>query len=144
LADTTTMNGVASEMLLPAQPSGLRLARAYAHEAGSAFGLDPDACYDFALAANEAVTNAIRHGAPDAHGHIHLSVAADAERLMFSVRDHGKFSPRIRQPATIHDGGRGMAIMASLMDEVQICLTPQSTTVLLYKARSSPSSVAET
>jgi anti-sigma regulatory factor (Ser/Thr protein kinase) len=120
-------------MLLPAQPSGLRVARAYAHEAGLAFGLDADACHDFALAANEAVTNAIRHGAPDEHGHIHLSVAADAGRLTFSVRDHGSFSARSPATTTIGEGGRGMSIMASLMDEVQICITPESTTVQLCK-----------
>lgn len=122
-------------MLLPAEPGGLRAARAYAHQAGTAFGLDADACADFALAANEAVTNAIRHGAPDERGHIHLSVASDAERLTFAVRDHGTFSPRIPDPSTIYEGGRGMAIMASLMDEVQIRISPGSTTIQLCKAR---------
>jgi anti-sigma regulatory factor (Ser/Thr protein kinase) len=126
---------VASELLLPAEPGGLHVARAYAQQAGTAFGLDADACDDFALAANEAVTNAIRHGAPDEHGHIHLSVASDSDRLTFAVRDHGTFAPRARDPSRIYEGGRGMAIMASVMDEVQICIKPGSTTVQLCKAR---------
>ncbi len=41
---------------------------------------------------NEAVTNAIRHGAPDEHGHIHLSVLVDGERLTLAVRDYGTFA----------------------------------------------------
>src|ERR1700677_4337545 len=76
----------------PAKASELAAAREYARGGGGAFGLDDDRCYEFAFAVNEAVTNAIRHGRPDEHGDIHLSVFADDDRLTFSVRDCGTFA----------------------------------------------------
>lgn len=121
------------ELLLPAQPAKLAVAREYAHRAAQAFGLDGERCYEFAFAVNEAVTNAIRHGRPDEHGCIHLSVLAQGDCLTFAVRDYGTFT---RSP--VHrtcERGRGFALMARLMDAVQLCVAAGSTTVLLSKAR---------
>jgi anti-sigma regulatory factor (Ser/Thr protein kinase) len=83
---------VRSELRVPARASKLGAARDFAHEAAAAFGFDAERCFEFAYAANEAVTNAIRHGRPDEHGHIHVSVLADDERLTLTVRDYGTFA----------------------------------------------------
>lgn len=123
-----------SELRLPARPSELRTARQYAEEAAAAFGLDADGCYELALAFNEAVTNAIRHGAPDSRGQIRLSVLMDADRLTLTVHDHGTFAAPVLDRARTCEQGRGLALMASLMD-VQICAGPAGTTVRLSKAR---------
>src|ERR1700677_5246786 len=80
-----------SELRLPARRAELSAARKYAGDVGTEFGLDADGCYDFVLAVNEAVTNAIRHGASDERGLIHLSIVADDERVTFSVRGFGSF-----------------------------------------------------
>jgi anti-sigma regulatory factor (Ser/Thr protein kinase) len=122
-----------SELRLPAQPSSLAEAREYARSAAAAFGLDDDRSYEFAFAVNEAVTNAIRHGRPDEHGDIHLSVRVDGDRLTFVVRDHGTFAASSFERVTSSERGRGFALMRSLMDTVQLCAAPGSTTVRLSK-----------
>jgi anti-sigma regulatory factor (Ser/Thr protein kinase) len=125
----------ASELCLPAWPSELDVARAYAGEAAAAFGLDAERSYEFVCAVNEAVTNAIRHGALDAQGLIRLSIVADDDRLTFAVRDYGTFMVPILDPATRSEHGRGLAPMVSFVNEVQLCARPGSTTVSLSKAR---------
>jgi serine/threonine-protein kinase RsbW len=123
------------DLCLPAQPAKLILAREYAHRAAAAFGLDADRCYEVVFAVNEAVTNAIRHGCPDAHGDIHLSVSADSDRLTLSVRDYGTFSGSAPIGGKDADRGRGFVLMARVMDAVQLCVGCGSTTVRLSKAR---------
>jgi anti-sigma regulatory factor (Ser/Thr protein kinase) len=124
-----------SELRLPAQPSALGTAREYAQTAAAVFGLDGDDRYKFVFAVNEAVTNAIRHGAPDKQGQIHLGIAASADRLTFVVRDCGTFVPRVRASSPKPEHGRGLALMAKLVDEVQLCSESGSTIVRLSKAR---------
>jgi anti-sigma regulatory factor (Ser/Thr protein kinase) len=126
---------VIGELRLPAQPAKLGLAREYAHQAAAAFGLDADRCYEFAFAVNEAVTNAIRHGSPDTHGHIHLSVCTHGDRLTLAVRDYGTFSGYAPIAAMGADRGRGFVLMARVMDAVQLCIGSGNTTVRLSKAR---------
>jgi serine/threonine-protein kinase RsbW len=128
---------VGSELLLPARSSELGAARKYAGEAATAFGLDSDSSHDFVYAVNEAVTNAIRHGAPDAQGLIRLSVVADADRLTLAVRDYGTFvipptSPAV-VPAPTSERGRGLGLMARFTDELRLSIRPGGTTVSLSK-----------
>ena len=122
-----------SELCLAAQPSQLAAAREYAHGAAVAFGLDDDRSYEFAFAVNEAVTNAIRHGSADEHGNIHLSVLVDGDRLTFAVRDYGTFAVSTFDRVTSSERGRGFALMTHLMDAVQLCAAPGSTTLRLSK-----------
>jgi serine/threonine-protein kinase RsbW len=124
-----------SELHLPARRSELAAARKYAGDVGAEFGLDPDGCYDFVLAVNEAVTNAIRHGASDERGLIHLRIVADEDRVTFSVRDCGSFVMPVMDGPANSDHGRGLALMASLVDEVQLEIEPGGTTVRLSKVR---------
>jgi anti-sigma regulatory factor (Ser/Thr protein kinase) len=125
----------ASELKLPARPAKLAAAREYAHEAAAAFGFDAERCYEVAFAVNEAVTNAIRHGQPDAHGCIHLSALTDGDRLTLAVRDCGTFTACDAATVANGEGGRGFPLMARLMDAVQLCVSSESTTVRLSKAR---------
>jgi anti-sigma regulatory factor (Ser/Thr protein kinase) len=119
---------------LPARPSELRAAREYARGAAAAFGLDPDASYKFAFAVNEAVTNAIRHGAPDAQGEIRLSVVMGADRLTLAVHDYGTFLPPTRGGSAMLEEGRGFAMMACWA-EVELHLAPTGTIVRLSATR---------
>jgi anti-sigma regulatory factor (Ser/Thr protein kinase) len=124
-----------SELRLPARAPKLWVAREYAHAAAASFGLDADRCMDFAFAANEAATNAVRHGLPDRAGDIHLSVLADERRLTLSVRDCGTFSASYSVLGNHSERGRGFAMMAKLMDAVQLCVAPGNTTVRLTTER---------
>jgi len=130
-----TVTVSASELHMPARRSELGAARKYAGEVAKAFGLDADACYEFVYAVNEAVTNAIRHGASDEDGMVHLSVVADADRLTFAVSDRGTFTMPVLDSAETVEHGRGLALMASLVDEVQLYIEPGGTTVRLSKTR---------
>jgi serine/threonine-protein kinase RsbW len=124
-----------SELHMPARRAELGVARKYAGDVAEAFGLDADGCYEFVYAVNEAVTNAIRHGASDAQGMIHLSIVADADRLTFAVSDRGTFTMPVLDSAETAEHGRGLALMASLVDEVQLYIEPGGTTVRLSKTR---------
>ena len=125
-----------SELHVLARRSELGVARKYAEDVAAAFGLDPDSRYEFVYAVNEAVTNAIRHGASDEEDMIHMSIIADAERLTFAVRDRGTFMMPVVDGIETSEGGRGLALMASLVDEVDLHIDPGGTTVRLSKVRS--------
>jgi serine/threonine-protein kinase RsbW len=124
-----------SELHMPARRSELGAARTYAGEVAQEFGLDADSCYEFVYAVNEAVTNAIRHGASDEEGMIHLSIVADADRLTFAVSDRGTFTMPVLDSDETAEHGRGLALMASLVDEVELYIEPGGTTVRLSKTR---------
>jgi anti-sigma regulatory factor (Ser/Thr protein kinase) len=126
---------LASELRLPAEGSRLAQARRYAEQAAAGFGLDAGDSFGFVFAVNEAVTNAVRHGAPDAQGLLCLSVAADAERLTFAVRDWGTFALPAPNVSPHPGRGRGFALMASLVDEVELRVAPGCTIVRLSKLR---------
>jgi anti-sigma regulatory factor (Ser/Thr protein kinase) len=130
-----TTSSAASELRLPALRSALDVARRYVEEAAAAFGFDPDSCFELVFAVNEAVTNAIRHGAADEQGLIYVSVVADDDRLTFVVRDCGTFAIPVLDTDTRSEHGRGLALMASFVDEIQLRIKPGSTIVCLSKAR---------
>jgi anti-sigma regulatory factor (Ser/Thr protein kinase) len=123
------------ELRLLARPSKLGAARDYARRFAAAFGLDEDDCYDFVFATNEAVTNAIKHGAPDEQGYIRLRMHADGDRLTLAVRDYGTFIPPLHDENPTRDGGRGFSLMTSFMDEVRVHIEPGCTTIYLSKTR---------
>jgi anti-sigma regulatory factor (Ser/Thr protein kinase) len=138
LASTST-----SELHVLARRSELGVARKYAEDVAAAFGLDADSRYEFVYAVNEAVTNAIRHGASDEEDMIHMSIIADANRLTFAVRDRGTFPMPSTESTEAPESGRGLALMASLVDEVQLHIDPGGTTVRLSKVRPSALEAAE-
>src|SRR5438105_9413193 len=123
----------ASELHLLARRSELGIARKYAEDVAAAFGLTEDSRYEFVYAVNEAVTNAIRHGASDEEDMIHMSIVTDTDRLTFAVRDQGTFVMPEVDGAEASAGGRGLALMASLVDEVEVHIDPAGTTVRLSK-----------
>jgi anti-sigma regulatory factor (Ser/Thr protein kinase) len=127
----------ASELLVPARRSELGMARKFAGDVATKFGLDADTRYEFVYAVNEAVTNAIKHGASDEEGMIHLRIVAQADRLTFAVHDRGTFTMPVLDSDATSQGGRGLALMASLVDEVELHIGPGGTTVRLHKTRPS-------
>lgn len=127
----------AAALRLPARTSALQLARDYADAAAREFGLDHRGRKEFVFAVNEAVTNAIRHGTPEADGTISVHISADRDRLTLEVASCGKFAPREVDPATLPDHGRGFPFMTSLMDEVEVSPQGARTVVRLSKWRDS-------
>jgi stage II sporulation protein AB (anti-sigma F factor) len=123
------------ELRLPARSSQLARAREYARQAAVAFGFDTVSCDELVLAVNEAVTNAIRHGAPDERGQITVVADVDGNRLTLSVCDHGTFVGSPPSNTALAESGRGFALMNRLTDAVQLCIGRGTTTVRLSKAR---------
>jgi anti-sigma B factor antagonist len=123
------------EMRLAPVSANLALARAFASAAARRFGLDPRKRHDFTLAANEAVTNAIEHGAPLADEKIHLWVSAEGSVLTLAVRDGGHFDlgPPPGDPLAEH--GRGLRLISRLVDRVDVRCGHAHTEVALSQFR---------
>jgi anti-sigma regulatory factor (Ser/Thr protein kinase) len=88
--------------------------------------------FDIALSASEVATNAIEHayGAREATFTIRCEYAGQQARI--TVRDVGRW--RTARP---HTGGRGLEIMRSLVDEVNIDSDQHGTVVTITKRLSS-------
>ena len=123
------------ELRLPAEPSELAGVRDYVSRAASEFGLDDARRRDFVFAANEAVTNAIRHGTPDDDGMILLRITAEGPLLTLAVSDRGPFAADVRDDDPLAESGRGFGFMTMLVDEIQLSTGRGRTTVSLHKRR---------
>ena len=123
------------ELRLRADAVELRTARAHVQRSAAALGFDADTIDAIVLAANEAVTNAIRHGESDAQGTIGLLIESDADGLTIVVSDSGSFVASAPDPSPMAEQGRGFVFMAGLMDEVDLTKGPDGTVVRLRKRR---------
>jgi serine/threonine-protein kinase RsbW len=125
-----------AELRLPATPSELGRMRAWVSQAAVALGCDGKPRFEFVVAVNEAVTNAIRHGSPAEDGTIGVSLESDGGSIVCSVSDCGPFVPPSQLSDPISDeGGRGFAFMAALTDELKLVVSPDATVVRLRKQR---------
>ena len=123
------------ELRLPAAPSELAGVRDYVGRAASEFGLDDVGRRDFVFAANEAVTNAIQHGTPDADGTILLRITGEGELITVAVSDCGPFVTAVGENDPLPESGRGFRFMTRLVDEIQLSIGRGRTTVSLHKRR---------
>jgi serine/threonine-protein kinase RsbW len=123
------------QLELNAEPGELAAARRFVDVAAARFGLEYRERYEFTFAVNEAVSNAIEHGAPSPHGKIRLNVAEEDGALVFEVEDHGTFAPGPPEADHLPERGRGLAFMAATMDEVDVRRSVSGTVVRLCKRR---------
>ncbi|HEY1276908.1 MAG TPA: ATP-binding protein [Thermoleophilaceae bacterium] len=123
----------ASQLVVPAHPERIQEAREFADEAAASFGFDEDARYDIRLAATEAVTNAIRHGARSPRDTVQVTVLEGDRVLTVCVADQGSFIPRVVNGDPLPEQGRGLAFIAHLMDDVCIRTGDRGTTVRFSK-----------
>jgi anti-sigma regulatory factor (Ser/Thr protein kinase) len=100
---------------LPSGPASIAAARRAARRIARACGADPD---DLALAASEAVTNAIVHGyRDDESGEVELTGYRDGEDCVLEVADRGV---GMRPHPGIHGLGMGLPVISTLADSVEI------------------------
>jgi anti-sigma regulatory factor (Ser/Thr protein kinase) len=121
------------ELRVAAKPSELARLREHVGDFASALGLDGLGRREFVLAANEAVTNAIRHGTPDADGMIEVRISVDGDFLTLTVSDCGPFVTYVADRDPLAESGRGFALMTKLVDEVQLSVGRRHTTLRLSK-----------
>jgi serine/threonine-protein kinase RsbW len=94
-------------------------------------GLNTDRADEFTLAVSEAVSNAIQH----AGGRGELAVVKDDQsRLIAEISDEGPGIPcavTVRLPAGDATGGRGLWLVQTLADHVEVRTSDGGTTVRL-------------
>lgn len=126
-----------SWLRLRPDPTELRRVRAFADTAAERFGLDRPDRDGFRLAASEAVANAIEHGFPLADGAIHVWVdEGEEETLTLAVRNRGEFVFKPAPLDPLADRGRGLTVMAGLVDRVALIRIGDEIQIELSKERS--------
>jgi serine/threonine-protein kinase RsbW len=114
-------------------PPGLAEGRGFIDGALAAAGFDAAERYQITVATNEAVSNAMEHGAPCDDGRFHLAATVESGSFVFSVRDCGEFEESSPLPDPVAERGRGFAFMNLLMDEVRLDARPGHTVLRLAK-----------
>jgi anti-sigma regulatory factor (Ser/Thr protein kinase) len=115
--------------------SQLAFARGFVTAAARRMGLDPLQQYNLALATNEAVANAIEHGAPCRDGSIELWVDEQGSSLTVAVRNAGPFVLEPLPADPLYERGRGFRLMRHSVDGISIQHENEQTTVKLSIAR---------
>jgi anti-sigma regulatory factor (Ser/Thr protein kinase) len=110
-------------MIIEPHPERLQEAREWAALAAADAGFAEVDSYQVKLAVSELVTNAIQHGSPRRAGTIHLRAYADDGRLVFEVRDNGEFVAPVGRASLDDESGRGLELVALLMDELNVTST---------------------
>ena len=121
------------ETWLPAAPASAPEARAIVRAAASELRLDKTTTWDLMLATTEAVANALEHGKPCDPGGIYLGLETRDGTLGIEVRDCGCFPPEARTRKPDEQGGRGMPIIAKIMDKLEVVPSPRLTRVRFEK-----------
>jgi anti-sigma regulatory factor (Ser/Thr protein kinase) len=126
------------ESWLPAAPESAPLARAIVREAAVEHGLDGEACWDLSLATTEAVANAVLHGSACDNGvgkGILLRVIPCHDGLCVEVCDCGQFDSELQPPGPGATSGRGIPIIAAVVDQFAIVPHACETRVRFGKRR---------
>ncbi|TJZ58934.1 PAS domain S-box protein [Streptomyces piniterrae] len=113
---------------LPAEPAAVGKARELATGQLHDWGLE-ELSYATELAVSELVTNAVRH----ASGPLHLRLLRD-QTLLTEVSDTGHTSPHLRHSASDDEGGRGLFIVAQLVQRWGTRYTPYGKTIWTEQA----------
>jgi serine/threonine-protein kinase RsbW len=123
------------ESWLPAAPEGAPQARALVRAAASELALGCDLTYELCLATTEAFANAVEHGAPCEQGGILVRVDSRDRGICIEVRDCGSCFPSNAAITQKPDGegGRGISIIAAMMDSLEVLPDPGRTRVRFEK-----------
>jgi serine/threonine-protein kinase RsbW len=133
--------GIQADLVIASRIEELARARRWAGEYAAAGGFPSKDVHDLGLVVSEACANVIKHAYRGEPNHtIELHLAIDETRLVLSIRDQGeKFDLDGYQPPDLtepHEGGYGVFIIRSLMDEVTYeTAGEQGTTLTLVKYR---------
>jgi serine/threonine-protein kinase RsbW len=113
-------------------------ARARVMALGRRLGFRGEALDGIVLAFSEAVSNALLHGESGHRQCVHVAAVMDGNRLVLEIMDHGSgFHPAnldLPAPDDMSEGGRGLYLMKTFMDQVEWNGTPTGTTVRMSKS----------
>lgn len=102
---------VADRLTVPSLPASIASVRHFALSACVSAGLG-EVCDTVALLVSEVATNALVHGS----GEVQVRVAARGAVVRVEVADDSPQMPRPRAAGLLEEGGRGLALVASLAD----------------------------
>lgn len=112
---------------LPGKPEYVSTVRMVISSLANTAGFDVEAIEDMKVAVSEACTNVVCHGTSDA-GLYEVSFEIDENQFRISVQDQGEGvdmntyqKPNLDCPK---EGGLGLFIIQTLMDEVEITSEP--------------------
>jgi serine/threonine-protein kinase RsbW len=109
------------ESWLPSAPASATEARALVRDAASELRLDDPTTWELMLATTEAIANAVEHGEPCDRRGIFLRMQVIDGSFEVEVRDCGGCYPaEARSAKPEEQGGRGMPIIAAIMDRLEI------------------------
>jgi serine/threonine-protein kinase RsbW len=128
-------HGTKREMWLPATPASARLARSIVREAAAVVGLDAERTWDLTLAATEALANAVEHGEPWPNGCVLFVTQPCPRGLRVEVCDLGSFDSTLEPAPLEATCGRGLRIVATLVDRLEITSEDECTVVRFEKHR---------
>jgi anti-sigma regulatory factor (Ser/Thr protein kinase) len=120
---------------LRSDPAELPRARRFAEAAAARFGMSQVDREDFKLAASEAVANAIEHGCPCCDGAIHVWTTERSATLTLGVRNGGEFIFKFPAVDELAERGRGLSLIADLVDAVALSRVNGHIQLELTKAR---------
>ena len=131
------------ELQIPASSEWVRVARLTVAGVASRLPFSVDAVEDIKLAVTEAINNAIQHAPLHAPPHenptISIVIETSAGGLWINVIDQGRLPGELpaasaSRPGELPEGGLGLMLIRSLMDEVDHQSGPtRDTTVRMFK-----------
>jgi anti-sigma regulatory factor (Ser/Thr protein kinase) len=121
------------ELWLPAAPEGAARARALVREVAAELRLDARTTWELMLATSEAVANAVEHGRPCRAGEIRVRVDGRASGVGVEVSDCGCFPGTRSMDKRRDEGGRGIRIIAGIMDQLEVVRSTGATRVRFAK-----------
>lgn len=105
------------------------------------FGVDESVVADIAISVSELINNAIVHGNKNSvEKSVSMKITRDKGKVVIVIKDEGAgFTPdEVPDPLAdenlLHEVGRGLFIVRSLMDEVDVVPSASGTTITIKKA----------
>ena len=117
---TSTNQDRRHETWLRATPASVSRARAIVSEAALGAGLSDEGTHDLILATSEAVANAVQHGEAWPNDCILLVTEPSASGLRVEVSDCGRFDSTLEPAPMDATGGRGIGIIAAIVDRLEV------------------------
>ncbi len=128
-------------LTIPSRAEYVLLARLVVSQVGQLAGFGPEDIYDLKLAVTEAVTNVIRHATVDSF-EVEYRVLPGAVEI--TVKDAGGgFEVEALNPTPDAQGGFGLAVIKSLVDEVKLESAPGGGTRLRMVRRAAAAARTE-
>jgi anti-sigma regulatory factor (Ser/Thr protein kinase) len=113
----------------PASPAAARDARKVMRAWLSHHGVTRDDSNDVLVAAGEAFANVVQHAYGVAGGTVEIEGALDGDGVRISVRDAGRWRPRVTDGSDV----RGLAMISELMDSVEVDVDTRGTEIRMTR-----------